>query len=318
MGAMEKEILRWKKGTWMPESLWNKKKETKLLWCAQESVKPVYFSLIMAAWSYLWCLSSFTAKEEIFCIQDVRYLPQPKEKPTDKHATNVWNQLATYQYQIRATTQTRPDNFWRKFNAEWDQHFFFNELTGDWLPAKLFLICTHTYKYETCCINRLPWHGTVGWWWNTNEETWVLVAIVQYNVLGRLLLHSHQILPLFLITLTYRIRMLPLFKSIIFILLSFISHKNGTLNQTNLKSNMRIWSRNWTKNSTMVAVIVITLYVLQDILHSKPLTTWTPSMALLIAENSSRPAYFRLFLHTPIESNNALINWKPWWKIFSS
>lgn len=37
---------------------------------------------------------------------------------------------------------------------------------------------------------------------------------------------------------------------------------------------------------------------LQVILHSKPLTNWTPSMAAEIAEDSSKDANLRLFLQT--------------------
>lgn len=39
-----------------------------------------------------------------------------------------------------------------------------------------------------------------------------------------------------------------------------------------------------------------TLDELQAILHSKPLTTSTPSMAMEMAESSSMDAYLRLFL----------------------
>lgn len=40
----------------------------------------------------------------------------------------------------------------------------------------------------------------------------------------------------------------------------------------------------------------LTLDELQAILHSKPLTTWTPSIAWEMAEDSSKSAYLRLFL----------------------
>ena len=43
----------------------------------------------------------------------------------------------------------------------------------------------------------------------------------------------------------------------------------------------------------------ITFDEMQAILHSRPLTTWSPSMAWQVAEKSSLLAYLRLFLQRP-------------------